>query len=61
MMPPIIAADTASIAIKIKKLESIESLSDNNIESQKSHKKNQTFFKGEEGKQINLFDTGTDE
>ena len=45
----------------IKKLESIESLSDNNIESQKSHKKNQTFFKGEEGKQINLFDTGTDE
>ena len=45
----------------IRKLESVESLLDNNIESQKSHKKNQTFFKRDEGKQINLFDTETDE
>lgn len=49
------------LATFIKKLEIIESISDNNIESQKSHKKNQIFFKGGEGKQINLFNTETDE
>ena len=32
------------LATFIKKLEIIESISDNNIESQKSHKKNQIFF-----------------